>query len=162
MALKDKSIIAPLVAIKNLFMKPITVRYPDEKLDVFPNEGVSPRYRGIHTNDMEKCIGCRSCERICPANAIVMELPDGKEDVKKEYRPSMDYGRCCFCAFCVDVCPTTSLKMSREYDFTVAAPMSMRDGEEVKFVMDQFVFQPSNMHGDNVGYVTGKNMKVLG
>ena len=162
MSFIEKSISAPLTAIKNLFKRPVTVRYPAEKLDVFPVEGISPRYRGIHVNDLDKCIGCSSCERICPANAIIMELPEGKEDVKKEYRPTMDYGRCCFCAFCVDVCPTTSLKMSREYDFTVAAPMSMRDGAEVEYVMNQFVFQPDNTHQENVGYVTGKSMKVLG
>jgi len=162
MALGEKSISSPLSAIKNLFKKPVTVCYPKEELEVYSEKGVSERFRGVHSNDMAKCIGCGSCERICPVNAIVMTLPEGSEDNRKQYRPQIDYGRCCFCAFCVDVCPTVSLKMSKEYDFTSAAPLNLRDGEEVKFVMDEFNYLPTNKYDDNPGYVTGKKKKVLG
>lgn len=162
MALGDKSVYSPISAIKNLFRKPKTVRYPKEELDVFPVKGVSPNYRGMHTNDTSKCIGCASCARICPVNAIVMTLPEGKEDVKKEYRPVIDYGRCCFCAFCVDMCPTDSLRMSRDYIYRVPTPMEMRDGKEVEHIQDKFVIMPDETHGDNIGYATGKKKKVLG
>jgi len=162
MALGEKSISSPISAFKNLFKKPVTVRYPKEELQVYEQDGVSERFRGVHTNDLNKCVGCGSCERICPVNAIVMELPEGKDDIKREYRPIIDYGRCCFCAFCVDVCPTVSLKMTREYNFTTSAPMSLRDGKEVDYVIEEFMFKPTNKYEDNVGYVTGKKMKVLG
>ncbi|RMD70955.1 MAG: FAD-binding protein, partial [Gammaproteobacteria bacterium] len=29
--------------------------------------------------------------------------------------PAIDYGRCCWCALCVDICPTGSIALSREY-----------------------------------------------
>ncbi len=76
--------------------------------------------RGFHTNDWEKCIGCGTCEDICPTKAIEMverlDLPD--EEGKLQQRPSIDYGRCCFCALCVDTCTTDSLNMSKEYIYT--------------------------------------------
>lgn len=162
MALGEKSIYSPFAACKNLFKKPVTVRYPKEELQVFPVEGVSPRYRGLHTNDLDKCIGCAGCSKICPVNAITMELPEGKEDVKKEYRPVIDYGRCCFCAFCVDMCAPGSLKMSREYLYTIPTPMALRDGDEVEFVKKKFLYKPTEKNGDNLGYVSGKKEKVLG
>lgn len=62
----------------------------------------------------------------------------------------------------MDVCPTVSLKMTREYDYKTAAPMSLRNGQEVKYVADEFMFMPTNKYEDNVGYVTGKKKKVLG
>jgi len=162
LALGEKSILSPFAACKNLFKKPVTVRYPMEELDVFPVEGISPRYRGIHTNDLEKCIGCGNCAKICPVRAIVMELPEEKEDIKKHYRPVIDYGRCCFCAFCVDMCPTASLNMSREYIYTIPTPLELNDGEEVEFVKEKFIFRPTEKNGDNLGYVSGKKAKVLG
>lgn len=73
--------------------------------------------RGFHTNDWEKCIGCGTCEEICPTDAILMversELKDQPGTFK--VRPIIDYGRCCFCALCVDTCTTGSLEMSDEY-----------------------------------------------
>lgn len=111
---KDKSIFSPIKAWKYLLKRPVTVL----KKDIFdkPRES-SLRYRGFHQNDWDKCLGCGTCSKICPTNAIEMVEVDGleeKEGYKKE-RPGFDYGRCSFCAICVDVCPSDSLNMSREY-----------------------------------------------
>ena len=106
-----KSLFSPLDAIKFLFKKPHTVRVPYEKKEP------ATRYRGVHVNDWEKCIGCGNCARICTCQAITMVPIDTIEPKPgtTNLRPKVDYGRCSFCGQCVDICPTGSLKLSTEY-----------------------------------------------
>jgi len=105
------SILNPFNAIKFLFKKPKTLRFPFEKKE--PSE----RCRGFHLNDWEKCTGCGNCKDICPNEAIEMvKITDLKsEEGKKNERPQIDYGRCCFCGLCVDICPPGSLRLSRDF-----------------------------------------------
>jgi len=108
------SLLRPFKALAFLGRKPVT-------------EPVGPRpasanYRGFHVNDWELCIGCGTCKKICDNQAITMveiaDLPaDPVKGIRAE-RPAMDYGRCCWCALCIDLCPTGSLSLSREYVHT--------------------------------------------
>jgi len=109
MSLKD--ILTPLTAWKNVTKDPVTVKDP---LNDRPG---APRYRGFHKNDIDTCIGCGTCEDICPNAAIDLVPVDGIEtkDGDSGLRPRVDYGRCCWCGFCVDVCTTNSLSLSNEY-----------------------------------------------
>ncbi len=122
MSLKD--VLSPFYAWKRPFEKADTIKKPLEE-----REGAE-KYRGFHTNDVGKCIGCGSCEEICQNEAIDMvELAShkpGKGD--SGLRPLVDYGRCCWCALCVDVCPTGSLGMSNEYVWVTDNP------EEYRFI----------------------------
>ncbi len=142
---QKKSLIEPLLAIKNLFQKPITVKIPAEKREV------SPRYRGFHTNDLETCIGCGNCSEICPTSAITMvhdpSLPDD-EPGRKPQRPWMDYGRCCFCALCVDVCPSGSLSMTKDFVWT-------------SYNADDFYFMPDNKGIDNKGWQSDPETSIF-
>ncbi len=105
------SLLAPLKTLSFLGRQPITL--PIEPRPAAPN------YRGFHINDWEKCIGCGTCSSICDNHAIRMvnikDLPSDPIKGIKARRPAIDYGRCCWCALCVDVCPTGSLALSREY-----------------------------------------------
>jgi len=109
MSLKD--LISPFYVWKRAFSKPFTTRKPLKE-----RPGAS-RYRGFHKNDLEKCIGCGSCEMICQNAAIDMVPVEGIETQYSDsgLRPKIDYGRCCWCALCVDICTTGSLTMSNEY-----------------------------------------------
>jgi len=61
------------------------------------------RYRGEHRVDYETCIGCDSCNKICPTHAIVMKhLPFKKQNIV----PEVNLAVCIFCGLCEDVCPT--------------------------------------------------------
>jgi len=106
-----KDILSPFSAWKNLLKDPVTVKDP------INDRPGAPRYRGFHKNDIEKCIGCGTCEEICENEAIDLVEAAGVETKEGDsgLRPRIDYGRCCWCALCVDVCPTGSLTMSNEY-----------------------------------------------
>lgn len=79
----------------------------------------SKNYRGFHVNDWELCIGCSTCQKVCDNAAITMvKVPKLQEDPVRgirNLRPAIDYGRCCWCGLCVDICPTGSIALTREY-----------------------------------------------
>ena len=106
-----KGILSPLGALKQMGKTPHTIHFPDEE------KNISDRYRGFHHNELDDCIGCGNCSTICMNEAIDMvalaEIEGGKGD--SGLRPRVDYGRCCYCALCVDVCPTGSLNMTKDF-----------------------------------------------
>lgn len=128
MSLKD--IVAPFTVWKRALEKPYTDRKP------LINRPGADRYRGFHINDVEKCIGCGTCETICQNEAIDLVPVEGRKTKHGDsgLRPQVDYGRCCWCALCVDVCPTSSLGMSNEYIWVDTDPEVFRytPGEDDK------------------------------
>ena len=104
-----KHVITPFSAWVRAFTKPYTV--PEAKT-MRPG---APRYRGWHINSTDQCVGCGSCADICQNEAIDMVVVDDPVNGDSGLRPRVDYGRCCWCALCVDVCPSASLAMSSEY-----------------------------------------------
>lgn len=91
-------------ALKELFEKAATLKYPFERREV-------PKgFRGRPVWDMETCIGCGACERICPGAAIEME---GRRD---EATIIYLQHHCLFCGQCADTCPVDAITMSQEYE----------------------------------------------
>ena len=78
---------------------------PDAVLN--PPVPVGTRFRGRLNYDRNKCIGCKLCIKVCPANATEY-LPEEKKII-------IHNDRCCFCAQCTEVCPVKCLAMSDEY-----------------------------------------------
>ncbi|OYT12293.1 MAG: oxidoreductase [Bacteroidetes bacterium 4572_112] len=108
-----KGLVNPLSTLKQFGNKPHTVEYPKK------HKETAARYRGLHFNDLEACIGCGNCSTICMNEAIDMiTLADieGKGG-DSGLRPRVDNGRCCWCALCVEVCPTGSLNLTKEYNY---------------------------------------------
>lgn len=144
------SFLSPFKAIRYLFKKPKTLRYPFE-----PKEPAE-RYRGLHLNDWEKCTGCGNCLDICPNAAITMkEIPEiTPKPGEKNERPQIDYGRCCFCGLCVDVCPPGCLRLSRDYfhihfdtnSFTLLAKDQKSDNEHFLPAEKYSIFKASITH----------------
>lgn len=61
------------VALGHFFKEPATINYPFEK------GPLSPRFRGEHAlrrypSGEERCIACKLCEAICPAQVILINL----------------------------------------------------------------------------------------
>ena len=66
------------LGIKYMFKPKATINYPHEK------GPLSPRFRGEHAlrrypNGEERCIACKLCEAICPAQAITIDA-EPRED----------------------------------------------------------------------------------
>ena len=60
------------LTLKYFFKPKVTINYPYEK------GTLSPRFRGEHAlrrypNGEERCIACKLCEAVCPAQAITIE-----------------------------------------------------------------------------------------
>lgn len=100
----------------------VTLQYPHESIPV-PDNG---RYR-LH-NEIEDCIVCDKCAKICPVNCIEIEPVRAVEEIGKTSDGSakriypakfdIDMGKCCFCGLCTTVCPTECLTMTKVYDFS--------------------------------------------
>jgi formate hydrogenlyase subunit 6/NADH:ubiquinone oxidoreductase subunit I len=100
-----------------------TIQYPHEMLPV-PDTG---RYK-LH-NEIDDCIVCDKCAKICPVNCITIEPIRSAEEFgktsdgtpKRIYAATfdIDMGKCCFCGLCTTVCPTECLTMTPTYDFSV-------------------------------------------
>ena len=101
------------VTFDHMRRRPVTIQYPYEKL--IPSE----RYRGRIHFELDKCIACEVCVRVCPINLPVVDWVMNKEAKKKELRNySIDFGVCIFCGNCVEYCPTNCLSMTEEYELS--------------------------------------------
>ena len=120
MAFDLKGILTPFSALNQATKPPHTVKYPKEEKET------AARYRGLHYNDLDECIGCGTCSTICQNGAIDMIKIDGYDTNSGDsgLRPRVDNGRCCWCALCVDVCPTGSLNLTSEYVYVTDDPDS--------------------------------------
>jgi glutamate synthase (NADPH/NADH) small chain len=116
MSLKD--LLSPFYVWQRAFEKPYTSIKPIQE-----RPGAAA-YRGFHINISQQCIGCGTCHAICQNDAIDMVRVEEFEGRGGDsgLRPRFDYGRCCWCALCVDMCPAGSLRMSNEYTWITSDP----------------------------------------
>ncbi len=121
--------------IKEAVSKRATYPYPDKPLPI------QKRSRGMLSLDLEDCIGCELCFKICPSDAIRMQKIDFKEagfhtNARSE-APAIDFNKCIFCGLCSEICPPKVLHHTHKYDIStdkreelVYTPFQLRDAYE--------------------------------
>ncbi len=102
-------------AIKSLFKKPITEKYPFEKPKLID------RFRGRIKFDASLCIGCKLCVRDCPTDAITITKVG-----EKKYTCVIDLRKCIYCAQCVDTCPKDALTASVDFELAHTDPDKLK------------------------------------
>lgn len=85
-----------------------TIFYPFEK------GPVSPRFRGEHAlrrypTGEERCIACKLCEAICPAQAITIEAEERADGSRRTTRYDIDMTKCIYCGYCQESCPVDAI-----------------------------------------------------
>lgn len=106
-------LVATWTGIRHLFKPRMTLRYPEQKLDLEgpgytydAKQGVGlPGFKGRHILLLDKCTGCQLCAIACDGVAVAIDMQTvkkGKPQNKKDLWPAVDYGRCVFCGLCVD------------------------------------------------------------
>ncbi|MEE4185087.1 MAG: NADH-quinone oxidoreductase subunit NuoI [Gammaproteobacteria bacterium] len=104
------------VTLRNLFVKKVTVQYPEEKTPQ------SPRFRGLHAlrrypNGEERCIACKLCEAVCPALAITIESDVRDDGTRRTTRYDIDLFKCIYCGFCEEACPVDAIVETRIFEY---------------------------------------------
>ncbi len=108
---------AILIAIKEIFKRKKTINYPFEK------GSISPRFRGEHAlrrypNGEERCIACKLCEAVCPAQAITIESEERSDGSRKTTRYDIDMLKCIYCGLCEESCPVDAIVQGPNFEFS--------------------------------------------
>src|ERR1700759_2611929 len=79
--------------MENFFGPKVTLNYPFEK------GPIGPRFRGEHAlrrypSGEERCIACKLCEAICPAQAITIEAEPRDDGSRRTTRYDIDMVKC--------------------------------------------------------------------
>ena len=105
-----------IIAIKEMFKPKKTINYPFEK------GKISPRFRGEHAlrrypNGEERCIACKLCEAVCPAQAIIIESEPRNDGSRKTTRYDIDMTKCIYCGYCQESCPVDAIVQGPNFEF---------------------------------------------
>jgi len=105
------------IVLENFFRPPYTIMYPFEK------GPLSPRFRGEHAlrrypSGEERCIACKLCEAICPAQAITIESEAREDGSRRTTRYDIDMTKCIYCGFCQEACPVDAIVETNNAEWT--------------------------------------------
>lgn len=122
----SSSLVGMVITYKHLFVKKVTIQYPDQKFSLPSN--ARNRLKLIEP----RCTGCNSCVVACPVNCITLETcrvspEDPHQELYESGQPrkmwilryEMDFAKCCFCGLCTQACPTDAIVHTIDYEYSV-------------------------------------------
>ena len=106
------------LTLKYFFKPKATINYP------FERQALSPRFRGEHglrryPNGEERCIACKLCEAVCPAQAITIEAEPRADGSRRTTRYDIDMTKCIYCGLCQEACPVDAIVETPNFEFSV-------------------------------------------
>jgi NADH-quinone oxidoreductase chain I len=107
-----------LLTLKYFFKRKVTLKYPNEKAPLSVN------FRGEHAlrrypNGEERCIACKLCEAVCPAQAITIEAGVRESNgSRRTTRYDIDMTKCIYCGLCEEACPVDAIVEGPNYEFS--------------------------------------------
>ena len=105
------------LGLKYFFGPKATINYPHEK------GPLSSRFRGEHAlrrypNGEERCIACKLCEAVCPAQAITIDAEPREDGSRRTTRYDIDMTKCIYCGFCQEACPVDAIVEGPNFEFS--------------------------------------------
>jgi len=106
-----------ILALRYIGRPKATLNYPFEK------GPLSPRFRGEHAlrrypSGEERCIACKLCEAICPAQAITIEAEPREDGSRRTTRYDIDMVKCIYCGLCEESCPVDAIVEGPNFEFS--------------------------------------------
>ncbi|MDF1655883.1 MAG: NADH-quinone oxidoreductase subunit NuoI [Coxiellaceae bacterium] len=104
------------ITFRYMVTKKTTVQYPEEETPV------SARFRGMlalrrYPNGEERCIACKLCEAVCPANAITIDAQMREDGSRRTTKYDIDVFKCIKCGLCEQACPVDSIVLTNEMHY---------------------------------------------
>ena len=105
------------LTLNYMFRKKITINYPFEK------GPLSPRLRGglalrRYPSGEERCIACKLCEAVCPAQAITIEAEPRADGTRRTTRYDIDMVKCIYCGLCEEACPVDAIVEGPNFEYS--------------------------------------------
>lgn len=104
------------LTLSYMLKRRVTINYPFEK------GPISSRFRGEHAlrrypNGEERCIACKLCEAICPAQAITIEAEPREDGSRRTTRYDIDMTKCIYCGLCQEACPVDAIVEGPNFEY---------------------------------------------
>ena len=136
------------LSLKYMMKPKATVNYP------FERGPQSPRFRGEHAlrrypNGEERCIACKLCEAICPAQAITIESEPRSDGSRRTTRYDIDMVKCIYSGLSQEACPVDAIVEGPNSEYATETR------EELYFDKDRLL-----ANGDRWERVIAKNLEL--